>query len=114
MAKAAAPDPKIEAILDELKELILLGMKPKTFDNGVEEELRKLMRPKVKKRIDDGGVWENERDNPLICGLHMGQIAKLLAKGSKVTLNVAVAAFRAAQNDEHCTKGAGGGGDWCA
>jgi hypothetical protein len=113
MAKAPALDPKIEKILDEMKKLIEIGMSPKTFDTGVEEELRIAMRPKVKKRIDGGGDWESERDNPLICALHMGQIAKVLAKGSKVSKNVARAAFFAAQNDEHCTKGGVGGGDWC-
>ena len=117
MAKAPAitADPQeVEDILDEMKILVDLGIKPKAFDTGVEEEVRKAMRPKIKKRIEAGGDWEAERGNPLICAMHLGEIAKILSKGNKVSKNVAKAALVAIQNDEHCTIGSTGGGDWCA
>jgi len=107
-------DPAIENILDELKTLVLIGMSGKTLDIGVEDALRATMRPKIQARLDNGGDWELEKDNPLICARHMGAIAKLLSTTNTVSLNVARAALLAIQNDEHCTKGAVVGGDWCA
>jgi hypothetical protein len=105
---------EIEKILDEMKERVLAGMHPKTFANtAVERGLRITMRPKILRRLREGGVWASEKARALLVAKHMGQIAKLLAKGAKVDLNVADAARVAVKNDENCPRLGVGRGDWC-
>lgn len=104
----------IEQILDEMKESVLYGLSPKTFVNdNVEKQLRITMRPKVFRRLLALGNWEMEKARPLLVAQHMGQIAKLLAKGDTVDLTVADAARVAAKADENCPRSGSGGGDWC-
>jgi hypothetical protein len=117
-AKSSGPTAKeraeIEQILDQMKVRVLQGMSPNVFKNStVERGLRITMRPKILRRMRAGGKWAKEKERPLLVAEHMGQIAKILAKGSKVDLNVANAARVAVKSDENCQRQAAGGGDWC-
>lgn len=105
---------EVEQILDEMKARVLQGMRPKRFaSDAVERALRITMRPRILRRLRDGGVWASDRTRALRVALHMGQIAKLLASGATVDINVADAARVAVKNDEHCPRAHGGRGDWC-
>lgn len=100
-------------ILDDMKRKVEKGMGGKVFDKGVENALRIIMGPKIKRRLRQGGNWKKEKGHPLTVALHMGRIAALLSKTRVVDISVATAALQAVKSDEHCKRGASGGGDWC-
>src|SRR5687768_11574883 len=117
MAKKAEKTPTIppakltamaNAILDEMKTSVVEGLAGKKFDAGVEDALKAIMRPKIKRRLKDGGNWEKEKPNPLTVALHMGQIAALLSKTKTVDISVATVALDAVKSDEHCKRGSSG------
>jgi hypothetical protein len=101
------------AILDEMKTSVKKGLGRKVFGKGVEDALKTIMRPKIKRRLTAGGIWAKEKSNPLKVARHMGQIAALLSRTNTVDISVASAALDAVKSDEHCRRGAIGGGDWC-
>lgn len=101
------------AILAEMKTSVKKGLGRKAFGKGVEDALKTIMRPKIRRRLTAGGVWAMEKGNPLKVAKHMGQIAALLSRTNTVDIAVATVALDAVKSDEHCRRGSAGGGDWC-
>lgn len=82
MTKKAAKQPKmtaaqlrseIDAVLDDMGEAVKAGLGEKKLGSGVENALRAIMGPKIKRRLNAGGDWDQEKARALIVADHMGQ-----------------------------------------
>jgi hypothetical protein len=103
---------QVDKILDECEVEVRAGLGSKTFQPAAERGLRAHYRPKILRRLVNGGVWEREKKKPKIVAKHLGQICAILSKGRTVSATVALAAAAAARQDEVCPR-SGGTGDWC-
>jgi hypothetical protein len=101
-----------DTILEECRQAVYKGLGGKQLHADADTLLVMTFKPKIQNRLDAGGVWEDEKANPLIVAEHLGQIAAILTQGDEVSPTVAKAAAVAIQHDQLCPSG-GGTGQWC-
>jgi len=108
----ATPTYTATQILNELRIEVIAGLGGKSLAPHADAALEAFYRPKIQKRLDDGGDWDKEKASPKLVARHLGQILAILTVGAEVTAAVAQVGANAIRADENCPAG-GGGGLWC-
>ena len=105
--------PDVKAILNECAAEVTTGLGGKTLGAKADAQLRTYFGTRILKRLANGGDWAKEKHNPLVVARHLGEVCAIMTKGGTVSPTVALAAAAAVKQDEYCTRGGGGAGNWC-
>ena len=99
-------------ILADWKKAVKKGLKKKKLHKDISTQFKAPLLAKIQTRLDQGRDYNKEGAKTRAVGKTLGQICRLLADGSIVSLAVFTAAFKACQLHPKCRVG-GGGGQWC-
>jgi hypothetical protein len=115
-AAVAANSDEVEVILEEILKYVDQGAKWKSIATDGREALKDDLRPRIAKKLLNGGDWAKEKPRPLLAASHVGEIAAILTVGSVISRPIVVLAYMLVKNTDEACKGAGssGAGDWCA
>ena len=111
-AHIGGPGSPVDNILAECTTHVQIGLGNKTLSAGAKAQLDGYYGPKIQNRLNNGGVWNNEKAKPLVVAEHLGQICAILSTGNTISVAVAMAAANAVRSDETCPAGMGAG-QWC-
>lgn len=99
-------------ILADWKKAVKKGLKKKKLDPAITAAFEAPLLAKIQSRLDAGRDYNKEGAKTRAVGKTLGQICRMLADGSMVSLAVFDASFKACKLHPKCRVG-GGGGQWC-
>jgi hypothetical protein len=101
-----------EAILADWQKALKKGLGRKQLDPAVVSTFTPLLLAKIQARIDEGGDYNKEGNNTRAVATALGNICKILADGSTITLGLFQASFKLCKLHPKCPGGQGSG-RWC-